>query len=47
MVKPEVAGRITVKDLERCGCAGTVFEILCDHTGFWQGWYQEQSLDQR
>mmetsp|Transcript_24313 Transcript_24313/g.59749 ORF Transcript_24313/g.59749 Transcript_24313/m.59749 type:complete len:348 (+) Transcript_24313:281-1324(+) len=36
MVKPEVAGRITLADLQRCGCAHTVIEILCDHTGFWR-----------
>ncbi|ACO61260.1 predicted protein, partial [Micromonas commoda] len=36
MVKPAEAGRITLEDLQRCGCAGTVIEILCDHTGFWR-----------
>ena len=36
MVKPEVPGRITLEDLKRCGCADVVFEILCDHTGFWR-----------
>lgn len=36
MVKPEVDGRITLEDLKRCGCAHTVIEILCDHTGFWR-----------
>ena len=36
MVKPAEAGRITLEDLARCGCAGTVVEILCDHTGFWR-----------
>ena len=30
------AGRITLEDLKRCGCAHTVIEILCDHTGFWK-----------
>lgn len=36
MVKAAEAGRITLEDLARCGCAGTVVEILCDHTGFWR-----------
>ena len=36
MVKPAVEGRITLEDLKRCGCAHTVIEILCDHTGFWR-----------
>lgn len=36
MVKPAVVGHITLDDLQRCGCAHTVFEILCDHTGFWR-----------
>lgn len=36
MVKPANTGRITLEDLKRCGCAHTVFEILCDHTGFWR-----------
>ena len=36
MVKPETPGRITLEDLKRCGCAHTVIEILCDHTGFWK-----------
>ena len=36
MVKPSQDGRITLEDLQRCGCAHTVIEILCDHTGFWR-----------
>ena len=36
MVKPAQDGRITLDDLHRCGCAHTVIEILCDHTGFWR-----------
>jgi serine/threonine-protein phosphatase 2A regulatory subunit B'' len=36
MVKPAQVGWITLEDLQTCGCAHTVFEILCDHTGFWR-----------